>query len=1103
MTQYPIPNTPHRTPSLRSLLSFGLVCLLCIVAVAPLLRSDSPCTHDGAFHYYRVAAMRHALDDGILFTRYLPDLAFGYGYPFFNYRAALSYYLALAFHLTGLTLPFALNLVYVLSILGSALSAYLLARDLFGPSAGVIAAVAYAYAPYQFLDALLRANAPESVALPLMPLILWAFRRLALTGRRRWFLVSIASLVGLLLAHNISSLLFIPFLLAYMIVLWLVYRQQGHWVAAGSAFGLALGLAAFFLGPALLEQEYVQLHMSRVTRNNDFHYNFLPLAEMLAPPTPIDTSLMNPPMRVHLGLPQAILGGIGFVVGLARWWNGKNNTDKERRTTLVLFAIAAAVMLWMSTRSSLWVWENVPLVPFIQFPWRLVGRAILPLSLLAAALPPALLSPTNPGSPTPHHASRITSYVLRFTHHASRIPYSIFRIAYYVTIALLILSAFPYTYPPHGYCANAPYPTIDDVFAYERRTKRVGVDPEGSYFPAWVEQRPEDGSPLEEQYATGSPIRRFDENALPPGASVIEADYSPNRARIAIETPTPFRARYLAFYFPGWQVQIDGEPVALTPTDPEGLISFDVPAGRHTIAVRFGSTPTRTAFTTVSLLALAILLALTIRYPQIHEPANPRIYESTNPQTPESSNRRPSFIIHCSLAIVLLIFKLAVVDRTDTLFRHPTLQLDGTLPGVAHALDQPYADGLTLIGYDQAQTSIPADGTLGLCLYWTAYARPGARYQTVVHLVGPRGKRWSEPDSFRPRGYAKYPHTNTWSPGRYALDSHEVEPLSGTPPGTYDVVLTIFDRDTLAPLSLLNTQGQPAAPKLTLGQVTLTRPRRPTTPPTGDRLDLQQVGDFTLVTAVFDRQQAAPGDTVVLTLMWQAEAKGDEASSSSRAELALQTPNGTDAAVYTLSYPLSAWNAGEVWRSQHDLTLPATLDTDRFTWTVRVKVMGREETIGPVGQISVVAPPHTFTAPPVGIERDAPLGDVATLVGANLEPETWNLEPIPPGSSLTATLVWRAEKTSTTSYHVFFHLLDPEGRLMAQSDAIPANWSRPTTGWLPGEIITDAHTLTIPPDALAGDYTLSTGLYVPNGERVAAPDGSDTIQLATVTVQSQ
>jgi len=164
----------------RFILWLALICLLCAVAVSPLLRTISPCTHDGGLHYFRVAAMRHALEEGLFFARWLPDLAFGYGFPFFNYRAPLSYYLGLGLHLTGLPLPLSLNLVYVLSLLGSALGAYLLARDLFGVRAGVVAAVAYAYAPYQLLDALSRGNAPESVALALLPFILWAFRRLAL-----------------------------------------------------------------------------------------------------------------------------------------------------------------------------------------------------------------------------------------------------------------------------------------------------------------------------------------------------------------------------------------------------------------------------------------------------------------------------------------------------------------------------------------------------------------------------------------------------------------------------------------------------------------------------------------------------------------------------------------------------------------------------------------------------------------------------------------------------------------------------------------------------------------------------------------------------------
>jgi hypothetical protein len=179
------------------------------------------------------------------------------------------------------------------------------------------------------------------------------------------------------------------------------------------------------------------------------------------------------------------------------------------------------------------------------------------------------------------------------------------------------------------------------------------------------------------------------------------------------------------------------------------------------------------------------------------------------------------------------------------------------------------------------------------------------------------------------------------------------------------------------------------------------------------------------------------------------------------------------------------------------LAIPATLENNTYTWAVQNCGLSQDR---PIGQISIAAPHHTFTAPPVDVEIDTRLGDVATLVGVALAPHP---SPLAPATTLTVTLTWRAENTPPDSYHVFLHLLDTEGRLAAQSDGIPATWSRPTTGWLPGEYITDVHALTIPPDAPAGDYILSTGLYIPNGERLTAPDGTDAIPLTTISVTDQ
>ncbi|HFQ94572.1 MAG TPA: hypothetical protein ENK32_11215, partial [Anaerolineae bacterium] len=144
----------------------GLVTLFGLPLLTSLMRWTAvPCTHDGHLHYNRVAAMRYAWENGLYFTRWLPDLAFGYGYPFFVYREPTPLYLVLWPHLLGLPLPAATNLFYALMILAAGWFMYLWVRDIFGGRAGLVAAVAYMAAPYVLVDALIRGNAPESLAL--------------------------------------------------------------------------------------------------------------------------------------------------------------------------------------------------------------------------------------------------------------------------------------------------------------------------------------------------------------------------------------------------------------------------------------------------------------------------------------------------------------------------------------------------------------------------------------------------------------------------------------------------------------------------------------------------------------------------------------------------------------------------------------------------------------------------------------------------------------------------------------------------------------------------------------------------------------------------
>jgi hypothetical protein len=76
-----------------------------------------------------------------------------------------------------------------------------------------------------------------------------------------------------------------------------------------------------------------------------------------------------------------------------------------------------------------------------------------------------------------------------------------------------------------------------------------------------------------------------------------------------VEMAAPGVVQVNFFYFPGWQVTVDGLPAAIRPS-PTGAIWVDVGAGRHAIEARFGDTPPRTLGALISGLALVAALGL-------------------------------------------------------------------------------------------------------------------------------------------------------------------------------------------------------------------------------------------------------------------------------------------------------------------------------------------------------------------------------------------------------------------------------------------------------------------------------------------------------------
>ena len=562
--------------------------ILLLPAIQPLLTAKFTCGYDNTFHLWRAVQVGRCLRQGYLYPRWSPDMAHGYGFPLFIFHSPLTAYLAALLNLLGLSWPLAINATFVLGILLAGYFAFILARDLFGSAAGIVAAVAYVYAPFLAYDVFYRGSLSESFAWAFPPLVLWAVHRWSVRAERRFLLLTSLSLAGFILTHNLFAFLFAP-LFALWVFLEASLARDWRVIGRGALAGLlGLGLCAFFWLPGLAERGWVQTGRLLGTWVFDYRNNFINLRQLLAPPRVVDPSLINDWPPKALGLIPVLIA----LLALVRW----RRLDHPTRCCLVLLLVSTVGFALLTLPISRPLWEHLPLLPYVQFPWRFLGPAAFCAALLASIT---------------FHAPRSTPHVSRFTFHVSRFTSHVSRFTFPALIALLVLGNLGWFYPRH--CSPPADTSIAGMIAWERQTHTLGTTAKGEYLPVWVNRMPQDPA-LDAAYAAVDAQtcpRRLPPESLPAGAHILHADYGPVEATVVLETPTSFRARYLAFYYPGWRVTVDGAPVPITPTEPDGLISFDVPAGRHTIHVRFGETPLRLLADAISFLSLTILLALT------------------------------------------------------------------------------------------------------------------------------------------------------------------------------------------------------------------------------------------------------------------------------------------------------------------------------------------------------------------------------------------------------------------------------------------------------------------------------------------------------------
>ncbi len=177
-----------------------------------------------------------------------------------------------------------------------------------------------------------------------------------------------------------------------------------------------------------------------------------------------------------------------------------------------------------------------------------------------------------------------------------------------------------------------------------------------------------------------------------------------------------------------------------------------------------------------------------------------------------------------------------------------------------------------------------------------------------------------------------------------------------------------------------------------------------------------------------------------------------------------------------------------------------------FRWLDYHTLLESEQTYGSL-TLSAYRPVPNGAAQ-VMVPLDEAVNGQMVLAGAYLteggQPHPLRLaEPISlqPGAELEMSLLWQVLAEMDASYTVFVHVLDENGRLLAQHDGIPAFGTRPTSTWQVGEQILDKHRLTIPAEFAGAAGQIVVGLYNSETiERQAFANGQDYVWLGDMTV---
>ncbi|MCL4208901.1 hypothetical protein KJZ63_04725 [Patescibacteria group bacterium] len=519
-------------------------------------------------HGARIAEMSKAITDGHFPVRWSQNFGYGFGMPLFEFYAPLPFYVGSVFYLAGVDLILSVKLLFIIANLGSLIGAYLLGKELSGYRGGILLSAAFTLAPYRAVNLFVRGSISEAWGIMALPWIAAGIIQTIKNPSKKSFLTLTLSLVVLMLSHNLTTLMFVPLSFIYAVGYIFIFQKKnvdllkkiGH-VSLG--YMLAIGLSSFYLLPAFIEKKLTQID---TIIGGYFHYSnhFLYIRQFLVENWGYGGSGWGPNdgISFFLGFGQLISLAIAGLISLfliKKVIKEKTGSHRQEFLHLALVVTVLIFSLFMTLLKSKWAWDNLPLLNYIQFPWRFLATAILFLAIIAAIV-----------------LKLLNSVLLRTV--------------YFVAIYLAIILGNFYYFRPEKMMDNPS----DLYYGNEAKIRAEMSGVLKDYIPVQMNY---EGNILRTQY---------NQFQFPQDTTTIL-----NRTHQKIYSLSLTSDQLVSFpiaNFPNWTIEVDGKKTASL-TNSIGLLAANIPSGKHTVSLNFANSPVRNIADTISAISLLSLLS--------------------------------------------------------------------------------------------------------------------------------------------------------------------------------------------------------------------------------------------------------------------------------------------------------------------------------------------------------------------------------------------------------------------------------------------------------------------------------------------------------------